>query len=476
MINIGAWGEQVAREIGTDAVCHDPQQLARYAWDGLQPMRAYTIADERRTAPQVLLQPATVADAQTIVRMAADAGVPLIPYGGGSGLMGGAIPLGPAATISLRRLNTVLDIDPQGMSVTVQAGAVLRDVQAQLAPHGLRLGHDPWTTPIATIGGTIATNGVGYNRSLYGAMGEQVLGLQVVLPNGDLFASRPARTASTGPDLTRLFIGAEGTLGLITAATLRAFPLPQARRARAYGLPTFAAGVAALQRIFATDLLPAMVELEEYFPGLGVEVLAPDSAGEYTVTLYLVYEGSRAFVRVAEQAGRALALEHGGVALPNREANRYVRERHQAAEYFQRARESGLSASRFLPDTTAEWVSMAIPARQVLAFRERVLPLAQAHGVQVVEMDLWTAPDLLAMMLALAGRDDAARRRMREAADAVARLAHEFGGAMEYVHGIGVRWGHLMGEELGAGLDMLRAIKRVLDPHNIMNPGKLGLP
>jgi FAD/FMN-containing dehydrogenase len=474
-MDILAWSKRVAQAVGDDTVCTDPQTLARYAWDALQPARAHTIADERRTPPQVLLQPATVADAQTIVRMAAEAGVPLIPYGGGTGLMGGAVPLGPAATISLRRLNAVLDIDPIGMTVTVQAGAILRDVQTRLAPYGLRLGHDPWTTPIATIGGTISTNGVGYNRSLYGAMGEQVLALQVILPDGELFESRPVRTASTGPDLSRLFIGAEGTLGLITAATLRVFPAPAARRARAYGLPSFAAGFSVIQRIFATDLLPAMVELDEYFDSPGARSLIPGYAREYAAILYLVYEGSPAYVRAAEPAGRDLAREHGAVPLPHREASRYVRERHQAAEYFQRAREEGTNISRFLPNAVAEWVSIAIPARHVLTFRERALELAREHGVSLVEMDLWTAPDLLALMLTLEGVDDPARRRLAMAADAVARLAHEFGGSMEYVHGVGIRWGHLMRAELGIGFDLLRAIKRTLDPHNIMNPSKLGL-
>jgi len=475
-MDITAWSERVARAVGKDAVCRDPQKLAYYAWDGLQPLRACTVADERRMAPQVLLQPATVADAQAMVRMAAEDGVPLVPYGGGSGLMGGAIPLGPAATISLHRLNAVLDIDPEGMSMAVQAGAVLRDVQAQLAPYGLRLGHDPWTTPIATIGGTISTNGVGYNRSLYGAIGEQVLGLQVVLPDGTLFQSRPARTASTGPDLARLFIGAEGTLGLITAATLRVFPAPAARRARIYGFPTFAAGFAALERIFATDLLPAMVELGESFNGPGADFFAASYSPNHGATLYLIYEGSADYVRVAERHGRALALAHGGVPLPAREANRYVRERHQVAEHFQRMRQSGMTMSAFLPDLAAEWVSMAIPARQVLAFREQVHPLVREHGAHVLEMDLWTAPDLLSLMLTVADHDhEAARRRVAAAADALARLAHAFGGVMEYVHGVGVRWGHLMGEEWGVGLDILRAVKRTLDPHNIMNPGKLGL-
>src|SRR5262249_41383904 len=136
--------------------------------------------------------------------------VPIVPYGGGSGLMGGALSIRPGIVLDLRRMNKIVEVDSEARWVKVQAGAVLESVEERVNEEGFILGHDPWTLPVATVGGAISTDSMGYRGGLYGSMGEQVLGLEAVLPNGEILRTRPIPKSSAGIDLNFLLVGGEG--------------------------------------------------------------------------------------------------------------------------------------------------------------------------------------------------------------------------------------------------------------------------
>jgi len=211
------------------------------------------------------VKPESTEQVAAIVRFAAEHEIPLIPYGGATGLMGGAIPVKGGIVIDLKRMDKILRISPEDRTAEVQSGVVLQTLEEELNKHRLLLGHDPWTVPIATIGGTISTNGLGYRGSKYGSMGDQVLGLEVVLSHGKVLKTRAIPKSSTGISLNHLFIGAEGNLGIITAATLRVFAMPEKREMAAIGFPSFEAGFEAIVKMFHIGLKPALVEFgEEY--------------------------------------------------------------------------------------------------------------------------------------------------------------------------------------------------------------------
>src|SRR5207245_882530 len=137
----------------------------------------------------------------------------------------------------------------------------------RLRKRGLTLGHDPWSRPRATLGGAIGTNGIGYAGYLRGTMGDQILGFEVVLADGTVVRTRPAVRSTTGLDLKRLFIGTEGTLGIVTSATLRVFPIPEREEIHAFAIRDFSQGLAGLVRIYDDGLTPAVMDFEETFPG-----------------------------------------------------------------------------------------------------------------------------------------------------------------------------------------------------------------
>jgi alkyldihydroxyacetonephosphate synthase len=342
---------------------------------------------------------------------------------------------------------------------------VIADLNAALAPYGLVCGHDPWTVPIATIGGVISTHGLGYLGGRYGSIGDQVLGLEVVLADGAIVRTRPAERSATGPQLRRLWVGAEGTLGVITEATLRVFPVPEARRLHALSFPTFAEGYAAICAMAAIGLRPALIDYG-----------APPDAAE-PARLYLGFEGFAEEVAAAEGRGLAICRAHGMTDLGERAADDFWNSRHVHPGRLRRRRAAEWNEPQ--PGTPGsdvfEFMHLYVPQSRVLEFLHRATTAFTRVGAHVTEWGLWNQPELVSLVVTRATDTPAELAAVRTAHDEVLMLAQDLGGSMEYVHGVGLRLAHLMKREHGAGLDVLRRLKHALDPDGLLNPGKLGL-
>jgi alkyldihydroxyacetonephosphate synthase len=367
--------------------------------------------------------------------------------------------------LDLRRMNRVLEIGAEDRTVRVQAGTVFADLNQALAPCNLVCGHDPWTVPIATVGGAISTHGLGYLGGRYGSIGDQVLALEVVLADGTVVRTRPAERTSTGPQLRRLWVGAEGTLGVITEATLRVFPLPEARRLRALAFPSFADGYGAVCAMAAIGLRPAMID----FGG------PPD--GDEPARLQLAFEGFVEEVEAADRRAMTICMAHKGIDLGDAAARDFFEDRHVDPQRLRSwRRDEGIEPAPGTPGSAVfDYLHMYVPQSRVLEFFDRATAIFVDAGAAVVEWGLWNQPELVS--LAVRRRTDTpdALERMRDAHDATLMLAQDLGGSMEYVHGVGARLAHLMEREHGAGLDVLRRIKGALDPDGVLNPGKLGV-
>src|SRR5262245_53688141 len=458
--------------LGPTQVISDGPRLALYRLDGLRPSRGYRNRQRLGVMPGCVVRPRRTADVQALVQWASAAQVALVPYGGGTGLMGGATTDGQSVLVDFKDMADILVIRPEDRHAVVQAGVVLSRLEGALQAEGLTLGHDPWTIGIATIGGTISTNGLGYRGGQYGSMGEQVLGLEVVLRDGQVLSTRAGQSSWTGPDLTQLFIGAEGVFGLITEATLQVFPAPEAHALLALAFPTFAHGFAAVAEMAAVGVRPALMELSEDFPtGDLPRSLIERHPG---VRLYLGCEGFQEFVEA--QRGRAVTIcqHHAGKDLGEAVARAFWQSRHRTAERFQQDRLQNLPRGILdtRPEASFDYIHIALPTSQVLLYREQAMDLCQHRGILVTQCGIWTRPELFSMALHNPGG------RVELLADTVDRLlelAQDMGGSMEYCHGVGVRLAHLLARELGAGTKILSALKRSLDPDSVLNPGKLGL-
>lgn len=387
--------------------------------------------------------------------------------------MGGARPGPDSIVVDFRRMRRIRAIDAVSCTATVDSGIVLEALDRRLRKRGLILGHDPWSRPRATVGGAIGTNGLGYGGYLRGTMGDQVLGLEAVLADGSVVRTRPAVRSATGLDLKRLFIGTEGTLGIVTAATLRVFPIPEKEEIHAFHLPDFPSGFACLARMYDENLAPSVMDFEETFEAAGLPWRTEGGAP----ALYLGFSGSRHIVAAEWKLARRLLQSARAVSLPDREARVYWRTRHDIIYLHDEVSPGTTRADVALKDTIFDYVHAALPRSKVLSFRRAALGLLRRRGVQPIGFGLWTQPELVSLevMRHVKGDRRSAKIAVAAAIDDVIRNAHALGGSMEYVHGVGTKLAHLMGEELGLGLEVARRIKRALDPAGLLNPGKLGL-
>ena len=297
--------------LGSSRIHTDDVSLDLLAYDAMHPSRLP--AGSESAPPLCVVSPRSAVEVQEVVRLANAHRVPVIPLGGGSGLMGGAASVTPGVVLDLCRL-TEVRIRPADRMAEAGAGTTIAALNAAAEPHGLTCGHDPWTVSVATVGGTIATNSLGYLGGKYGAMGDQVLGLEAVLPTGELIATRAVEKASTGPGLHRLLIGAEGCFGVVTRATLRLFPIPQTRLLAGWEFDDFGAGFEAINALLQTGIRPGLLEYGDD---------DPSAERDPPTALYVSYEGPQAVARVEAQAGREVCLQNGGRALDPSEVRHF---------------------------------------------------------------------------------------------------------------------------------------------------------
>jgi len=469
---VGARFSELAERLGADQIATGSTIPPRYRLDAFRAHRGSSLPEDG-VDPAAVVWPRSTEDVSTVVRFAAAAGLSIVAWGDGTGLMGGARPSVDSIILDLRRMRRVLSIDRASNRATAEAGIVLEALDRRLRKKRLTLGHDPWSRPRATLGGAIGTNGMGYAGYLRGTMGDQVLGLEVVLADGTIVRTRPAMRSTTGLDLKRLFIGTEGTLGIVTSATLRVFPIPQREEIHAFAIRDFPRGHASLVRMYDDGLTPAVMDFEETFPGPSL----PWRSEGGPPILYLGFAGSREVVAASWRVARRRLRAAAARSLPDREAREYWRTRHDIIYAHDEVAPGVTRADVRLKDFIFDYVHVALPRSKILAFRRSGLAILRRHGVGPIGFGVWTQPELVSLeVLRAVGPDRAAARAaVATAVDEVIRRALALGGTMEYVHGVGVKLAHLMPEELGTGLEVARRAKAALDAAGTLNPGKLGL-
>ena len=464
--------DALVRIVGTEHVLTSTEDRERYSFDAFTPAKAQDSlpsgSGEAAYLPDAVARPGSVPEVQEIVRLANRLRVPIVPRGGGTGVMGAAVPLHGGIVVDLRRLDRSLHISADGMTAQAQAGRLLQDLDRELAPLGLMLGHDPWSQPIATVGGAISTDGVGYLAAAYGTMGEQVLGLEVVLPNGELLQARQV-SASAGPWMYPLFIGAEGVLGIITSATLRVFPAPEQRTVHAITFETFESGYSAILSMGRRGVRPSMIDYSEE------PISSPGRS-----TLYLAFEGFTQDAAAHKEAGLALCMEHGGRDLGEEEAHRFWEQRHASAEAWAARNDQGKEGGRrqqpWGGNRWFDYLHLSLPPETVLDYKRHCESLLAQAGLLAREYAIWGRPDLFSVAIVVPdGAQQVDPDRSRGLSEKLIETAQDLGGSMEYCHGVGLKLQAFIPRELGAGMEALRAVKSALDPNNIMNPGKLGL-
>ena len=454
--------ETLASIVGAEHVLSAHEDREDHALDAYGSWRYVAEVASGASVPDVVVRPNSTEEVQAVLRFASDEGCAVTTHGGGTGVMGGAVPLRRGIVLDLRRMDRLRHVGADAMIAVVEAGALLGDLDASLAKYGLMLGHDPWSRPIATVGGAISTDGVGYLAAAYSSMGDQVIGLEAALATGELLDAR-AISLRAGPRLDHAFIGAEGTLGVITAAVLRVFPRPEVRSAHAVRFASFAAGFGAVGAMAREGIQPSMIDLTD----------ERDEAAGFHTTLYLCFEGARALEQALREEGLRICREHGGRLLVG-EGETFWQERHDSAARWAERTEGGrrLAVVKEPAAPPFDYLHLSLPGDCVLDFRARCEERLAAEGLAAREYAVWGRPDLFSVAF---GTFDDGGIDVTPVSLALIEDAQRLGGSMEYCHGVGLKLRERLAAEGRDRLSALRSIKRALDPAGILNPGKLAV-
>ena len=451
--------------LGRGQVSCDESSLLRYGGDALGVFRAFSRSNLLNERAGAVVWPESVEDVSRILKYATRTSSPVVPYGGGTGVMGAATAVDSAIIIHMGRMNRVVGVDAKGRTGTFQAGVALESAHRALKRCGLRLGHDPWSRPIATIGGAISTNGVGYTASGHGAIGDQVLGLRALLSDGEIIETRAVPESFFGPSLNHLFIGTEGSLGIVAEATVQAFPIPERRTMLSFDFPEFEAGYAAISSMYAQGMKPTVMDY-------GDELASDGSGRRETATLYLSFEGNPKIVEANVAVASALCVRHDGRRGDAIELKRYWTNRHASAHRYKERVLQNDAPDVTRPAHRMDYLHVSLPASRVLEYRRKCESLLAESRIDVREWSVWGRPEFFSFLIA---QDDAEPDgdSLGRVVDRVLTMAQEMGGAMEYCHGVGLKLAHLAEAELGSGMTAARRIKNSLDPAGILNPGKM---
>ncbi|MEU0440507.1 FAD-binding oxidoreductase [Streptomyces sp. NPDC006186] len=429
--------------------------------------------------PEAVVLPGGHDDVLAVLRACADLGLAVVPFGGGTSVVGGLAPAGerPFVALDLRRMNRLLDVDPVSRTATLEPGLRAPEAEALLAGHGFTLGHFPQSYEWASIGGFAATRSSGQASAGHGRFDEMVLGLTLATPQGTLDTGRAPRSAA-GPDLRQLFLGSEGAFGVITSVTVRVRPRSAARRYEGWRFASFDTGAAALRRLAQDGPRPTVLRLSDETETL-IGLAQPDAigtaldGGQDAGCLAVVgFEGTEEDTALRREQAAAVLRDCGGTPLGEDPGQRWAEGRY-SAPYL---RDSLLDAGAFAEtlETAAFW--SRIPGLYA-AVRDALTstltdagtpPLVMCHISHVYE----NGASLYFTVVSAQGEDPVAHwTRAKHAANEAILAA---GGTISHHHGVGTDHRDWYLREAGPlGVAALHAVKRSLDPQGLLNPGVL---
>ncbi|EID54457.1 FAD-binding oxidoreductase [Saccharomonospora xinjiangensis] len=447
-------------DLGADAVVTDPDVMASYARDQMP------LAPAGR--PLAVVLPDDVEGVRAAVRACAEATVPIVPRGAGSGLSGAANAVDGCVVLVMTKLDRIVEIDPADRLAVVQPGVVNQALRDAVAKHGLFYPPDPSSYDWCTVGGNLATNAGGLCCVKYGVTADFVLGLEVVLADGSVLRTgRRTVKGVAGYDLTRLFVGSEGTLGVITEATLALRPLPQAPATLVAAFPSAVSAGTAVSRIVRDGLVPSLMEVMDATTIRAVQdYLHTDlGTGSDSGTLLLCQSdtgGAQAIAeleaveRICADAGAEMTYQTGDPA---------------EGDLLMKARRVAHSALESTGSCMTD--DVCVPRTRIADLITGCERIADDTGLTVAVVG-HAGDGNMHPTVVYDATADGEFDRARRAFDAILDLGLSLGGTITGEHGVGKFKQDWLAREIGpVGLDVHRRLKRALDPDNLFNPGSM---
>jgi glycolate oxidase len=444
------------KDLLPDRVFTEEEELFCYGFD----------ASSLQGLPSVVVRPLNSEEVSKVVKFAFDHRKPLIPRGAGSGMTGGAVPLKDSIVLSLEGMNRILDIDEKNMIVIVESGVINSQLQDRLEMKGLFYPPDPTSMDFCTIGGNVAENAGGPRALKYGVTRDYVLGLEVVLPDGR-FLSTGVKTHKgvVGYDLTRIMVGSEGTLGVITKIFLKVLPLPQEIITILATFSHLDKATLAITKIITSGIIPRVLEFMDHETVCAVEDYKPTGLPlDIEALLLIEVDGTHGLVSEEAERVASICTSLGG--------NVKVADDDFARQSLWKARKAVSPALyRIAPTKINE--DIVVPRGKIHEMIQTLRRIGEKYNLKIVNFG--HAGDGNIHVNIMTDRNNKeeynkAIQAVKEIFDATLKL----GGTISGEHGVGITKAPYINMELSeTSIKLMKAIKKVFDPRGIMNPGKI---
>ncbi len=458
--------DALSQRLGPDAVRWDAETLAEHRRDSWALAVLRELRGTLTARPLCVVSPTRIEQIAALLAYANEQRLPVVPFGAGSGVCGAVLPADGTIVVDLRRMNRIVELNETDLLVRVQAGMMGNSFEAALNDAGYSMGHFPQSIDLSTVGGWVATRAAGQYSTRYGSIEDMLLALEAVLPSGEVLRTHVGPRSATGPDLRQLFLGSEGTLGVVTELTLRIFPRPEGSVAQSFRFVSMRAGLEAIRHIVRAGWRPPVVRL---YDGTEAGRLFTAVSKDDNALLLLLSEGPAALTSAEGDACNAICLSNGGEAVGAEPVHRWMEERNHVPG-FKTFLERGFVLDTIEVATT--WSHIDDLYREVVAALQQVdgIVAASGHSSHSYAQGTNIYFTFVARPADPAQAEATYLACWRAAMEATLRC----NGTISHHHGIGrlrVPW---MEQELGrSGVAILRSVKRALDPNGIMNPGVL---
>jgi glycolate oxidase len=443
--------------VGKDDLLTSREALLCYAYD----------ATCLTALPEAVVLVSSSQEVSRVLALANGERIPVVPRGAGTGLSGGSVPAQGGIVVDLQRMNRIIEIDAENLCVIVEPGVITAELQDAVERSGLFFPPDPSSLKSSTVGGNVAENAGGARGVKYGVTRDYVLGLEVVLPDGRILTTGGKRIKDvTGYDLTRLFVGSEGTLGVITRIIFRLLPLPAYKRSLLAVYPRMEDASVTVTKIIGAGIVPTTMEIMdnttircvEAYLGIGLPV-------EADAILLIDVDGEQETVDKQVPVIANLAEGQGASEV------KVARTAKESDSLWTARRAVSPALGRRRPSKVGEDIS--VPRSAIPAMIRRIQAIAKKHDLEIAIFghagDGNLHPNILCDR-----RDEAEMHRVHAAAGDIFAAALELGGTLSGEHGIGLSKQEYLVAGMGeVGVSVMHALKAALDPNGILNPGKM---
>ncbi len=438
------------------SVVRDPSELLVYESDALVHLRS---------TPGAVVLPRSAAEVQTTVRLCHEHGVPFVARGHGTGLSGGALPHPEGVLIVLSRLNQIVDVDAANQRVTVEPGVTNLEITKRVAPLGLYYAPDPSSQSVCSIGGNIAENSGGAHCLKYGFTVHHVLGIEVVLPNGDLVTIGGATLDTPGLDLLGVFIGSEGTLGVVTKATLRLLQKPDAVLTLLAAFDSVDQAGGAVSAIIAAGIIPAAVEMMDRLTIQAAEAAVHPNFPECEAVLIVELDGPSIEVHELFDVVERICRDCGAISVE------IAREQAQRDRIWKGRKAAFAAMGRISPNYYVQ--DGVVPRTKLPEVLGRIRDLSIRSGLRIGNV-FHAGDGNLHPLICYDGSVPGQAAHAETVASEILQYCIEAGGAITGEHGVGADKKQYMSAMFApVDLDTMQLVRCAFDPDNICNPGKI---